>query len=124
MGAVDRLEVLRGSSAGIVPHLARRRVTFSALNPYLQLWHLHWFSLLQSVGDRHSHVPYVLYFSFQEDAAPIVRTGWRLDASGHGDVVHLPLQQYQFNCYTHRGLRACTVFVLYVFYDPSITTDL
>jgi hypothetical protein len=75
MDAIDRHEVLRGPSVGIVPIVMRYRVSFSmALVPQLQLWHLHRLVSVQSVGDLHSQVPQVLHFLSHRDAAPIVET--------------------------------------------------
>jgi hypothetical protein len=58
MDGIDRHEVFRGPSVGIVPILVRYRVSFSmALVPQLQLWHLHWLVTVQSMGDLHSQLP-------------------------------------------------------------------
>jgi hypothetical protein len=75
MDAVDRYEVLRGPSVGIVPILVRYRVSFSTvLISQLQLCLLHWLVSIQSMGDLHLQVPWVLHFLFHGDTAPIVKT--------------------------------------------------
>jgi hypothetical protein len=58
MDEIDRHEVLRGPSVGIVPILVRYRVGFpTALIPQLKLWHLHRLVSVQTVDDQLSQVP-------------------------------------------------------------------
>jgi hypothetical protein len=78
MDAIDRHEVLRVPSVGIVLILVRYRVSFStALVPQLQFMHLHWPVSVQSVGD--------------------------LDDVDQDNVARIPVQQYQLDYYRHRG---------------------
>jgi hypothetical protein len=73
--ATEGHEVLRRPSVGIVPILIQYRVTLSmTFVPQLPLWHLHLFVCVQSMGDLHSCVLYMLYFLAHTGVALIVET--------------------------------------------------
>jgi hypothetical protein len=55
--------------SGIVQILVRYRLTLSrAIFSQLQLWHLHWLVLVQTVGDMYLQVAEVLLFLSDEEA--------------------------------------------------------
>jgi hypothetical protein len=73
--ATDGHEVLWGPSVRIVPILLQYHVTLSmTFVPHLQLWYLHWLVSVQSTGDLHSCVLYMLHFLSHTGAALIVET--------------------------------------------------
>jgi hypothetical protein len=75
MDAIHRHEALRGPSAGIDPIVLRYLLRFStALVPELKLQHLCWLVSVESVGDMHSRVTYVLQLLCHGYAAPIIET--------------------------------------------------
>lgn len=64
MSPIDRLDVIRGTSAGIPPVLVRYRMSiFMDIVTQLQLWHLHLPIPVRSMSDLHSQVPYMFYSS-------------------------------------------------------------
>jgi len=58
--------------------------------PQLQLWHRHWLVSIQSMGDLHSQVSYVLHFISHGRVASVVETHWRLDVD-QDDVARIPI---------------------------------
>jgi hypothetical protein len=76
--------------------------------PHLSLLHLHWPVSVQSVGDLHSHVLYVLHFLSIGEAAPITWKHIRVDMDVDKDNVgRTPVQQNQLDCWRHRLSVAC-----------------
>jgi hypothetical protein len=93
MAAINRHDILRGSSDMTVPILARYRV----IAPQLQLWHLHWLVFVQSVGGR---------FVSHGDVAPI-NTQCLPDNVDQVNIARIPVHQYWLDHLRHRRLPVC-----------------
>lgn len=75
MEPVDRQEILREAAVGVVAISVRYHASFfTAVMPQLQLWRLHWLLSVQSVGNLHPQLPYVLHLASHGDAAAVVET--------------------------------------------------
>ena len=71
----DRQDVLREPSVGVLPISMWYCVSFfAAFIPQMQIWHIHLFVAMQSLGGLHSQVTSVLDFLPQGDVTAIEGT--------------------------------------------------